>query len=130
VAVVGNLLRTGLSGLIVVVIMLGGGIALWIGVPVAWLFIGSQVQGATHSLGTAILVTLMGAVLSILAIVLMLGWLNRKHVELREARGLDTYGGTALEAVMTVSAGIALVAFGAWFLLFSGASPLPTGLGF
>jgi hypothetical protein len=62
--------------------------------------------------------------------VLMLGWLNRKHVGLREARGLDTYGGTALEAEMTVSAGIALVAFGAWFLLFSGASPLPTGLGF
>jgi hypothetical protein len=130
VAVVGNLLRTGLSGLILVVIMLGGGIALWIGVPVAWLFIGSQVQGATHSLGTAILVTLTGAVLSILAIVLVLGWLNRKHVELREARGLDTHGGTALEAVMTVSAGIALVVFGAWFLLFSGASPLPTGLGF
>lgn len=31
---------------------------------------------------------------------------------------------------MTVSAGVALVAFGAWFFLFAGSSPLPTGLGF
>ncbi len=28
---------------------------------------------------------------------------------------------------MTVSAGVALVGFGAWFFLFSGSSPLPTG---
>jgi hypothetical protein len=124
---VGNVLRTGLSGLILIVIMLGGGIALWIGVPVGWLFIGSHVQAATHSLGTAVLVTLVGAVVTILVIVPVLGWLNRKHVELREARGLETGGATALEAVMTISAGIAVVAFGAWFLLFSGASPIPTG---
>ena len=31
---------------------------------------------------------------------------------------------------MTVSAGVAIAGFGAWFLLFSGSSPLPTGLGF
>ena len=62
-------------------------------------------------------------------IVAALGWLNRKHQELREARGLDDHGQTALEAVMTVSAGLALVGFGAWFFLFSGSSPLPTGLG-
>jgi heme/copper-type cytochrome/quinol oxidase subunit 2 len=127
---VGNLLRTGLSGLILLVIMLGGGIALWIGVPVGWLYVGSQVEGKTHSLGTAILVMMLGAVISILVIVPMLGWLNQKHLELREARGLETHGGTALEAVMTISAGIALLAFGAWFLLFSGASPLPVGLRF
>ena len=30
---------------------------------------------------------------------------------------------------MTVSAGVALVGFGRWFFLFSGSSPLPTGLG-
>ena len=68
-------------------------------------------------------------VVSILVIVPVLGWLNRKHSELRAARGLDDHGQTALEAVMTVSAGIAIVGFGAWFFFFSGASPLPTGLG-
>ncbi len=45
--------------------------------------------------------------------------------ELREARGLEDHGQTALEAVMTVSAGVAIVGFGVWFFLFSGSSPAP-----
>jgi hypothetical protein len=53
----------------------------------------------------------------------MLGWLNRKHVELREARGLDTHGGTALEAVMTVSVAIAVIAFSIWFFVIAGPGP-------
>ncbi len=103
---------------------------LWVGVPLGWLYVGSQVQGETDSLGAAMAVMMLGVVLSILVIVTGLGWLNRKHSELREARGLDDHGQTALEAVMTVSAMVAIVGFAAWFFLFSGASPLPTGLGF
>jgi len=122
-------LATGGSGLILILIMLGGGIVLWVGVPVGWLYIGSQIQASTGSLGAAMAATMIGAIVSIGVIVVALGWLNRKHQHLREARGLDDHGQTALEAVMTVSAGIALVGFGAWFFLFSGASPLPTGLG-
>ena len=122
-------LATGGSGFILILIMLGGGLVLWVGVPVGWLYIGSQIQASTGSLGTAMAAMMIGAVVSILVIVAMLGWLNRVHQELREARGLDDHGQTALEAVMTVSAGLALLGFGAWFFLFSGASPLPTGLG-
>ncbi len=118
-----NLVRTGGSGLILVMIMLGGGVLLWVGVPLGWLYIGSQVQGATQSVGTAVAVMMVGAIASILVIVSILGWLNRKHVELRAARGLEDGGHTALEGVMTVSAGIALVAFAVWFFLFSGSSP-------
>jgi hypothetical protein len=73
---------------------------------------------------------MVGAVASILVLVPILGWLNGKHSDLREARGLDSHGQTALEGVMTVSATVAIVGFGGWFFLFSGASPLPTGLGF
>ena len=122
-------LATGGSGVILILIMLGGGLVLWVGVPVGWLYIGSQIQASTGSLGTAMAAMMVGAIVSILAIVAALGWLNRKHQELREARGLDDHGQTALEAVMTVSAGVALVGFGGWFFLFSGSSPLPTGLG-
>jgi len=46
------------------------------------------------------------------------------------ARGPEDHGNRVLEAVMTVSAGVPIAGFGAWFLLFSGSSPLPTGLGF
>jgi heme/copper-type cytochrome/quinol oxidase subunit 2 len=118
-----NLLRAGASGLILTVIMLGAGLVLWIGVPLGWLYIGSQVQGSTESLGLAILVMMVGVLLSIALIVPGLGWLNRKHLELREARGLDTYGQTALEAVMTVSVVIAVVAFVIWFFLIEGPGP-------
>jgi heme/copper-type cytochrome/quinol oxidase subunit 2 len=119
----------GASGVLLVLIMLGGGLLLWVGVPVGWLYVGSQVQGETGSLGAALAVMMAGVLVSILVIVAVLGRLNHRHSELRVARGLDDHGQTALEAVMTVSAGIAIVGFGVWFLFFSGASPLPTGLG-
>jgi heme/copper-type cytochrome/quinol oxidase subunit 2 len=125
-----DLLRRGGSGVLLVLIMLGGGVVLWIGVPLAWLYIGSLVQGETQSLGIALTVMMFGVAASIAVIVAVLVWLNRKHVRLQEARGLDHHGQTPLESVMTVSAGLALVAFGAWFFLFAGSSPLPTGLGF
>jgi heme/copper-type cytochrome/quinol oxidase subunit 2 len=118
-----NLLRAGASGVLLVLMMLGAGLVLWIGVPVGWLYIGSQVQGATDSLGTAILVMLVGVVVSIVAVVPILGWLNRKHLELRAARGLDTHGQTALEAVMTVSVVVAVIAFVIWFFVIVGPGP-------
>jgi uncharacterized membrane protein YbhN (UPF0104 family) len=124
-----RLTLAGVSGVILLLIMLGGGVLLWVGVPVGWLYVGSQVQGETGSLGAALAVMMIGVLVSIVVIVPLLGWLNRRHSELRVARGLDDHRHTALEAVMTVSAGIAVVGFGVWFLFFSGASPLPTGLG-
>jgi heme/copper-type cytochrome/quinol oxidase subunit 2 len=118
-----NLLRTGGSGLILIAIMLGGGLVLWVAVPVGWLYVGGQVEGKTNSIGAAMGVMLVGVFASILAIVPMLGWLNRKHVELREARGLESHGATVLEAVMTVSAVIAVVAFAIWFFVIEGPGP-------
>jgi hypothetical protein len=118
-----NLLRAGASGLIVLVMMLGAGLVLWIGVPLGWLYVGSQVQGASQSLGLAILVMMVGVVVSILVIVPGLGWLNRKHLELREARGLESHGQTALEAVMTVSVAVAVIAFLIWFFVIEGPGP-------
>jgi hypothetical protein len=119
----GNLLRTGASGVILVLIMLGGGLLLWVAVPVGWLYVGGQVQGKTNSLGAAMGLMFVGMVASILAIVPLLGWLNRKHEELREARGLESHGSTVLEAVMTVSAVVAIVAFAIWFFVIEGPGP-------
>jgi hypothetical protein len=118
-----NLLRAGASGVLLLLMMLVAGLVLWIGVPLGWLYVGSQVQGATDSIGTAILVMLVGVVVSIVAVVPILGWLNRKHLELRAARGLDTHGQTALEAVMTVSVVVAVVAFVIWFFVIVGPGP-------
>ena len=118
-----NLLRTGGSGLILLLIMLGGGLVLWVGVPVAWLYVGSQVQAKTNSIGAALAVMFVGVIASIVLIVPLLGWLNQKHADLREARGLESHGQVALEAVMTISAVIAVVGFGIWFFLIEGPGP-------
>src|SRR5919199_1685697 len=98
-----NLLRAGASGAILVLLMLGGGLLLWIGVPLGWLFVGGRVLGASNSLGLALLTMLVGVLASIGAIVPALIWLNAKHGRLREARGLESLGQSPLEAVMTVS---------------------------
>jgi len=118
-----NLLRAGASGVILLLLMLGGGLVLWLGVPFGWLYVGSQVQGATSSLSLALLTMLVGVVASIVVIVAALGWLNLKHGQLREARGLESHGGAALEAIMTVSALIAVIAFVVWFFVIEGPPP-------
>ncbi len=120
-----DLLRAGWSALLLLAMMVVGGLALWIGVPLGWLYLGSLVQGETGSLGAALGVMAIGVAASIALIVTLLGWLSRKHADAREARGLDAQGPVALEGIMAFSAGLAIVGFGAWFFLFSGSSPLP-----
>jgi len=107
----------------VVVIMGVGSLVLWIAVPLGWLWIGSQIQGSTESLGAAIGVTMLGATITIILLAMGLGWLNRKHEELREARGLEYQDTSTLERVLVVTAGFVVVAFTAWFLLFAGVGP-------
>jgi hypothetical protein len=118
-------MRAGTSAALILLMMLVAGLVLWLGVPVAWLWIGSQVQGVTGSLPLALLVMAVGVVASIVVIVSILGWLSRKHGETRGARGLDDHGHVALEGIMVVTAAIAVVGFVAWFFLFSGSSPIP-----
>jgi hypothetical protein len=105
--------------------MLAGSLVLWVGIPLAWLWIGSQVQDATDSLGAAVAAMLVGVVVSIVLWLPVLSWLSDRYRRERVARGLDDTGNFALEVTMVLSAGIALVGFIGWFLLFSGATPLP-----
>jgi len=116
------------SAALLLTMMLVGSLVLWVGVPLLWLYIGSQIQGSTDSIGLSLLVMFVGVILSIGVVVVLLGRLNHKYSEVREARGLDSYGNVALEGILAVSAGVALVGFGAWFFLFSGSSPIPLNL--
>jgi hypothetical protein len=118
-----NVLRAGASGVILVLLMLGGGVLLWVGMPLFWLFVGGRVQGGSGSLSLALLTILVGVAASIALIVPTLAWLNAKHSDLREARGLESHGQTALEGVMTVSVVIAVIAFALWFFVIEGPGP-------
>jgi len=117
-----DLFRAGASAVLLLVVMLGGSLVLWIVVPMGWLYIGSQIQGSTNSVGTAIVVMFAGAIVSVVVIAWVLARLNGKLIELREARGIE-YTGSPLERVMVVSAALAVAAFVFWFLILQGPGP-------
>jgi heme/copper-type cytochrome/quinol oxidase subunit 2 len=112
-----------------IALMLLGCLFIFVGAPVLWLWIGSQVQ-ASASVGTALMVAMLGAIATILLVAPALAWLNRKHVELREARDQPIGRTSALEAMLVVSAAIAIVGFSIWFFGFSGSSPVPLNIGY
>ena len=110
--------------------MLVGSLVLWLGVPAGWLWVGSQVQGQTGSVGAAILVMMAGVAASITLLVRSLSWLNTRHVEVRASRGLDVGGATALERVLVASGALVLIGFGVWFFGFSGSEPIPLNVSY
>ena len=123
-----DLLRTGVGATLVLLIMFIGSLVLWIGTPLLWLWVGSQVQGATSSLGTALGVSFIGVVATIMLLAAVLAKLSNVYQANRRSRGLEDTGHYVLETVLVISAGITLAAFVVWFFFFAGASPVPVGI--
>ena len=123
-----ELLRTGAGAILVVSIMFIGSLGLWVGTPLLWLWIASQVQGDTQSLGTALAVAFVGVLVTITVLVSILSRLSEVHRANRVARGFEDPGHIVLEAVIVVSAGLTLVAFVIWFFFLAGTSPVPIGI--
>ncbi len=61
------LMRNGAGAVLVVLIMFMGSLVLWVGTPLLWLWVGSQIQGATESLGTALGAMFVGVIITITA---------------------------------------------------------------
>ncbi len=114
--------------MLVVLIMIIGSLVLWIGTPLLWLWIGSQIQGATSSLGAALGSMFIGVVLTIALLATVLAKLSNVYRANCRARGLADPGHFVLEGVLVVSASFTLVAFVIWFFFFAGASPVPVGI--
>jgi hypothetical protein len=125
-----DVLRTGTGAALVLLIMVIGSLVLWIGAPLLWLWVGSQIEGATASLGAAVGATFLGAVMTIVLVAAVLAKLSNVYRANCISRGLDDPGHFVLETVLVVSAGITLVAFVIWFFFFAGAEPLPVGIKF
>ncbi len=123
-----DVLRTGTGAVLVVLIMFIGSLVLWLGTPLLWLWIGSQVQGATSSLGTALGLMFIGVPVTVLLIGVLLGKLSDVYRANCRARGHSDPGHFVLEGVLVVSAAITITVFVVWFFFFAGASPVPTGL--
>src|SRR5437868_6693780 len=103
-----QLLRTGTGAALVVLIMFLGSLVLWIGTPLLWLWVGSQIQGATSSLGAAIGASFIGVVITIGVLAQLLGKLSDVYRANCRARGMNDPGHFMLEGVLVISAGITL----------------------
>lgn len=125
-----DLLHTGAVALLGAMIMFVGSLGLWLGTPLVWLWVGSQVEGETSSLSLALLVMAVGVLLTVWAATKLLTALSSRYRSSRVAQGHADPGHGPLEAVLVASAGVATVVFSIWFLLFAGASPVPIGLNF
>jgi hypothetical protein len=123
-----ELLRTGAGAILVVLIMVIGSLVMWVGAPLLWLWLGSQIEGATSSLGASIGAAFLGAVLTIVLVAAVLSKLSNVYRANRQSRGLGDPGHFVLEVVLVISAGVALVAFVVWFFFLAGAEPLPIGI--
>ena len=129
--------KAGLIGLMAV-----GSITLWLGIPIGWLWIGSQVQAETQSPGfTPYMLVLAGIVISIAVMAKILAVLNRTYKRVsgddavvrvrmpwhRSMRGEEDSRPprSVLDVVMVISVSCAMLVFAVWFFLFAG-SPLPS----
>src|SRR5947209_18293836 len=95
-----RVLRTGAGATLVVLIMFIGSLVLWVGTPLLWLWLGSQVQGATDSLGAALGTMFFGAIATIALLAALLGKLSNTYRANCLARGEDDPGHVLLEGVL------------------------------
>jgi hypothetical protein len=122
-----ELLKTGAGAVLVVLIMFIGSLGLWVGTPLLWLWIGSQIQ-ATASIGTALGAAFLGVVMTVALVASVLSKLSNVYRANCLSRGLADPGHVVLEGVLVVSAGLTLTAFVVWFFFFAGAEPAPVGI--
>ena len=122
------LLRTGAGALLVALIMFIGSLVLWVGTPLLWLWVGSQIQGATESLGAALAAMLFVVVFTVTLLASVLAKLSDVYRANCLARGNQDPGHVMLEAVLVISAGVTLTVFVIWFFFLAGATPVPVGI--
>ncbi|HWD75541.1 MAG TPA: hypothetical protein VG371_10405 [Solirubrobacteraceae bacterium] len=123
-----GVLRTGTGALLVVLIMFIGSLGLWVGTPLLWLWVASQIQGATESLGTALAAAFAGVLVTIAVLAGLLARLSDIYRSNCLARGQTDPGHVMLEGVLVVSAGVTIFVFVIWFFFLAGASPVPIGI--
>jgi hypothetical protein len=123
-----TLLRNGTGAVLILLIMFIGSLGLWVGTPLLWLWVGGQIEGATDSLGSALVVAFVGVIITITALASLLARLSDIYRAYCVARGMNDPGHVMLEGVLVVSAGLTLAAFVIWFFFLAGTSPVPIGI--
>jgi hypothetical protein len=131
---------TKLAAILLIILMALGSVGLWVGIPLGWVYLASQMTSSSQpSLGPYVLI-LFGIPISMVLMGRLLGRLNalfgrvtdttpRVRVHLPWLRSMSGervvhYPFSVLDLVMVISVALALLAMGVWFFFFAG-SPLP-----
>jgi hypothetical protein len=121
-------------------VMLLAAFSLWTVIPLGWIWIGSKLSNTQAPSAGPYMLVFFGIVLSIVAVVLLLGWLNRLYealvgtteVEVERVRLWRSLSDErnprhrwkVMEVVLLASVLVAFLAMGIWFFVLAG-SPLP-----
>jgi hypothetical protein len=97
-------------------------LTLWGPQPVAWLWVGSQIDYRTDSITLALAVTFFGMIATLMVTLGIATRLDRAWRILRRAAGHDQQEG-ALPRIFAVTAIVALVLFSLWFVIIEGPAP-------
>jgi hypothetical protein len=97
-------------------------LTLWGPQPVAWLWIGSQVDYHAESITLALAVTFAGMMLTLMLTLGLASRMDRAWRILRRAAGHEQQDGI-LSRIFAVTAIVALIVFCFWFVILEGPAP-------
>jgi hypothetical protein len=124
-----------LAAVLLIALMAVGSISLWLGIPVAWIYLASQVVSSSQPTMGPYVMVLVGIPVSMVIVGKLLTKLNRIygeithttpevrvrapwHRSMRDGRDAG-HPRTILDVVMVISVSLALTCFGVWFFLFA-----------
>lgn len=102
-------------------------IMFWGPLPVAWMWVGSQVDYLTGSTFLGIICAFLGLLATLLVGLMAARRLDLTWILVRRAAGYDQREGT-LGLVFAIASAVGAIAFGVWLLVFSGAELAPVGI--
>ena len=115
-----------------------GSVAMWIAIPIGWLWIGSQLTDSTQAALGPLMVVGVGIIVSVIGVGKLLTTLNAAYSRvageqvtvriqlpwMRSMRGDRNAGipASVLDVIMVISVGLAMIALVLWFFLLAGSS--------
>ena len=97
-------------------------VCFWGPIPMAWLWMGAQIQHHTDSVSLAIFIAFLGMILTLMAGLYLMRRLDQFWILVRRAAGHDQRSGV-IGPVFAVAAVVGVTLFTIWLVLIAGLQP-------